>query len=126
LGFEGNIFSHKIGEDVFTLNIDELPENVKAEAIKFAIKTASRNATAGKLGSDEDVKEAKDSVQTRFKNWLDGKWAARRESTGEPRHSILSQALAEVSNGQFTADDCAEMVSNMIEAAMEAAGVETD
>lgn len=130
LAFEGNTFSHQIGEHVSVVDLDqafpgysEFAENVKS-ALQFAIKTASRNATAGKLQSAEAVKEAIEAVKTRHATWLNHGWAARREASGEPRSSMLAQALAELSGGAFTAEEIAENIDKMVEQACDAAGVD--
>lgn len=130
LAFDGNVFSHQIGTEVCSVDLDaafpgysEFADNVKS-ALQFAIKTASRNATAGKLQSAEAVKEAIEAVKTRHATWLNHGWAARREASGEPRSSMLAQALAELSNGEFTAEEMAENIDKMVEAACDEAGLD--
>lgn len=130
LEFVGNLFSHKIGEHESIVDLNQafpgyetFADNVKS-ALQFAIKTASRNATAGKLQSAEAVKEAIEAVKTRHATWLAHGWAARREASGEPRSSMLAQALAELSDGAFTAEEVAENIDKMVEAACDEAGID--
>ena len=130
LAFDGNLFSHQIGEHVSTVDLNEafqgyenFADNVKS-ALQFAVKTASRNATAGKLASEEAVKEAIEAVKTRHATWLGHGWAARREASGEPRSSMLAQALAELSGGQVSAEEVAEGIDKMVEAACDEAGLD--
>lgn len=132
LAFEGSVFTHQVGEVVHTLDLtamvpgyDSLPDVAKS-ALQFAIKTASRNATAGKLADEAAIKEANEAIATRHKAWLEGKWAARRESTGEAQTSALVQALVELSGGEFTASDIAETISNLIDSAVDTAGLDRD
>lgn len=72
---------------------DELPNHVKA-MLHFAIKTGSRNATAGLLKTEPA--KALERVKARYDSWIAGTWRAASEGAGEPRSSLLIKAIAEV------------------------------
>lgn len=90
----------------------QMSEVTKA-ALIFAVKTASRNSTAGKVENAESLKEAFDSLKTRIKSWQNGVWASRRESDAEPRSSLLARALALVQGSE--PDEAAQFINAMIE-----------
>jgi len=60
-----------------TLDVNELPDAVKAQAMLFGFQTALRNATAGKL---EEVEKALASVTGRISTWKSGSWQSVAES----------------------------------------------
>lgn len=127
--FKQGTFSYVLGkvgdeEKVATLDVNKVlenPEFVKA-ALHFAIKTAARNARAS-IKPDE-VAKAYEAVTSRFKAWGEGVWRAASEATGEPRTSLLARAVAEVMG--IEPDEAAEQISQMIEAAVDAAGLSAD
>lgn len=100
------------------------PQTV-AQAVIFALKTALRNATAGKMETPEAVKEAFDSVQKRCKALESGIWAARREGAGgESRESVLARALAAVM-GTTTAEAVA-FIDEMVAKSLEENGIDAE
>lgn len=128
LTFDGSIFHHQIGEQSFDFDMSVFDANpaLRQKALEFAVKTASRNATAGKLSTAEEVKEAIDAVMKRHNSWRNGEWAARREASGDKTYSLLVQALAELSGGRVTEDEVAEMIESQIEEKIDAAGLDKE
>lgn len=126
LSFDGAVFHHQIGEQIFDFDMSVFDSNpaLRQKALEFAVKTASRNATAGKLSTAEEVKEAIEAVMKRHNSWRNGEWAARREASGDKTYSVLIQALAELSNGRVTEDEIAEMIESQIEEKIDAAGLD--
>lgn len=95
------------------------------EAVIFALKTALRNATAGKMETAEQIKEAFDSVKKRCAALEAGTWAARREGGGgESRESVLARALAAVM-GTTTAEAVA-FIDEMVAKTLEENGIDPD
>lgn len=129
--FSGGVFRHDLKGDGSLVaemlvaevipNFDALPAIAK-QALHFAFKTASRNATAGVLS--DDPPSALKRVQERMKAWAQGVWRAASESAGEPRTSLLAKAVAEVLG--ITPDEAAEQISAMIEGALDEAGLDRD
>ena len=75
---------------------DKQPKVLQAAFI-FALKTALRNATAGKMGNAAEQEEAFQAVAKRCAAIESGEWAAGREGrSGESTVSILARAVAEV------------------------------
>ena len=99
-------------------------ETVK-QAIIFALKTALRNATAGKMDTAEEIKEAFNSVEKRCAALEGGVWAARREgSGGESRESVLARALAGVMG--TTTTDAVAFIDDMVSKALEENGIDPE
>lgn len=95
------------------------------EAVVFALKTALRNATAGKMETAEAIKEAFDSVKKRCAALEAGVWAARREGGGgESRESVLARALAIV-KGVTTAEAVA-FIDELVGKTLEDNGIDPD
>lgn len=126
LSFDGSLFQHQIGDKTFEFDMAVFDENpaLRQKALEFAVKTASRNATAGKLSTADEVKEAVEAVMKRHNSWRNGEWAARREASGDKTYSVLIQALAELSNGRVTEDEVAEMIESQIEEKIDAQGLD--
>lgn len=129
--FVAGTFRHDLtgnGEMVAELQVADafpsFPNMTDAEkaALHFAIKTASRNATAG-LMKDEPEK-AFERVQERFKSWQGGIWRAASEASGEPRTSLLARAVAEVLG--IDVSEAAENIGSIIEAQVDEAGLSPD
>lgn len=129
--FKQGTFSHDLmgdGKMVATMNVaeaipgfDSMADWVKA-ALHFAIKTGSRNATAGLL--KEDPAKAYERVQERFKSWAGGVWRAASEASGEPRTSLLARAVAEVMG--IDVSDAAEQITALIDNAVDEKGLDRD
>ena len=97
-------------------------ENVKA-ALIFSLKTALRNATAGKMDTDAAKKEAFDSVKKRCAALESGVWAARREgSGGESRESVLARALAIIMETEVSA--AIAFIDDLVEKTLEENGID--
>lgn len=134
--FKENVFTHDITGDgtmVASLDLNAVfPSIISAggvavEALQFAVKTASRNATAGLLDSTKPAfnpAEAFKRVQARMTAWAGGKWLAASESSGEPRTSLLARAVAEVMG--ITAEQAAEDITAAIDAALDEANLSKD
>lgn len=99
----------------------DMPDWVKA-ALHFAIKTGSRNATAGLL--NEDPQKAYERVVDRMTAWSAGVWRAASESAGESRTSILARAVAEALGVEL--DDAISQIDTAIEEAVDAANLDKD
>jgi len=124
--FDGMVLLYSLpGVGDATTDIAAWPENVKAEALKFAAKTLARNATAGLMGSDEDKKTALERVVTRFKNFAEGIWrsGAGAESAERPT-SMLARAMAEAL--QIEAAEAAERIAALIDAKVAEAELSPD
>jgi hypothetical protein len=103
----------------------ESPSATIREAVIFALKTALRNATAGKMETPEQIKEAFDSVKKRCSALEAGVWAARREGGGgESRESVLARALAAVM-GKTTSEAVA-LIDELVAKALEENGIDPD
>lgn len=106
----------------------QMPEGFTAlgdffqKAVIFAVKTALRNARADI--PMEQVDEAFKAVADRAASFAAGVWTARREASGEPRSSLLAQALAAVL--QVDAKEAAEYISAKIEEALKADGIDPE
>ena len=98
-----------------------MPEHVK-QILHFAIKTASRNATAGLLKTEPE--KAFQRVQERMKAWQGGTWRSAAEGAGEPRSSLLIKALAEVMGE--SEDWAQEKFSEILEAKIDEAQLSRD
>lgn len=95
------------------------------EAVVFALKTALRNATAGKMETAELVAEAFDAVKKRCAALESGVWASRREgSGGESRQSVLARALAAVMNVEVAA--AVAFIDEQVSADLEANGIDPE
>jgi len=80
ISIEGSVITQDFetaGVDVVVLDVNTLPDAVKAQAMLFGFQTALRNATAGKL---EEVAKAVESVHGRVKTWQAGSWLSQAES----------------------------------------------
>jgi hypothetical protein len=133
---ENNVFMHDImGDGTMVAKLDVgavFPAIVSAggvakDALFFAIKTASRNATAGLLSSDKPAynpAEAFKRVQARMDAWAKGVWQASSESSGEPRTSLLARAVAEAMGR--TPEEAAEDISAVIDAALDEASLDKE
>lgn len=100
---------------------------VALDALYFAIKTASRNATAGLLTEDKPAynpAEAFKRVQARMEAWAKGQWQASSESSGEARTSLLARAVAEAMG--ITPDQAAEEISAVIDLALDEASLDKE
>ena len=136
MNFEGTMFTHDVtgdGSRVASLDLEaafpgyeKFPEVLKS-ALQFAVKTASRNATAGMLSAEKagyDPDTAFKRVQERFAAWVGGKWAAVAEggTTGESRVSLLSRAVAEAMGIEVT--EAVALINEALQAAYDEAGVD--
>lgn len=102
----------------------QFPKNV-CDALIFSLKTALRNATAGKMETEADKKEAFDSVKKRCVALEAGIWAARREGTGgESRESVLARALAEVM--KTTTAEAVAFIDEMVSKTLEENGIDPE
>ena len=123
--FDGTTLSYTIADGmVATANLGAAlanPEFVKA-ALTFSLKTAARNATAGKM--EDALAEAFEAVKTRFESWSKGVWTARRESDAESVSSMLTRAFAAAM--QCSEKDAAAYINDKIEGKMEDAGIDPD
>lgn len=129
---EGKTASYEVATGM-TANLDlakafpglaEAANTIK-EAVIFALKTALRNATAGKMEDDAQKAEAFDSVKKRCAALESGVWAARREgSGGESRESVLARALAAVM-GSTTAEAVA-FIDDLVGKTLEENGIDPD
>lgn len=134
--FENNVFTHDIKGDASMVATFDLatafPAIVSAggvalDALQFAIKTASRNATAGLLSEDKPAynpAEAFKRVQARMEAWAKGVWQASSESSGEARTSLLARAVAEAMG--TTPEEAAENISAVIDAALDEASLDKE
>lgn len=59
------------------VDVNELPDAVKAQALMFGFQTALRNATAGKL---DELEKAIASVKGRIETWKGGSWQTVAEA----------------------------------------------
>lgn len=102
--------------EVVTVDQSQLPANIIAAAVKFALPTLLRNATAGL--ATEDPAKATERVKGRIAAWLAGNWSAKGEASAEPRTSLLARALAEVMRIEVA--DAAAKIESAIETTMAA------
>ena len=131
-----NVFTHDItGDGSMVAKFDlaaAFPAIVSAggvqlDALYFAVKTASRNATAGLLSADKPAynpAEAFKRVQARMEVWAKGVWQAVSESSGEARTSLLARAVAEAMG--ITPEQAAEDISSVIDAALDEANLDKE
>lgn len=121
--WEGDSLTYSVpGAGTAVLDISKLkPEVLKAAAV-FGIQTAARNATAG-LFTDEPQTALK-RMQKRFEAWLGGEWKAAASGEGERKTSMLALAVAEV--GGISAEQAAEIISEVIEAKVAEAGLDAN
>jgi hypothetical protein len=96
------------------------------KVIGFALRTAARNATAGRMGTAEDRKLAAEAVKTRLAAWAAGEWQAAREggAAGESQASVLVRALARALS--VSVGEAQEQVTLAIGEALEAAGLDAE
>lgn len=95
------------------------------EAVIFALKTALRNATAGKMETAADIVEAFKAVKTRCAALEAGTWAAQRAGGGgESRESGLARALAVVM--ETTVVEAIAFIDDMVAKALEENGLDAE
>lgn len=122
------------GSAVATIDLDKafgaiggysnFPQNLK-DCVFFSLKTAMRNASAGKLDTEENAVLALAAGKKRAEAIEAGKWQAAREAS-EPgeRITILDKALAEVLG--CSEEDAHQQVLLQITAALEEAKIDPD
>lgn len=126
---EGNTASYNVAEGMTaTLDLSKAfpgvmdgAATIKA-AVIFALKTALRNATAGKMETPEDIKLAFDSVVKRCKALENGVWAAQRE--GASRESVLARALAYVMGTEVS--EAVAFIDDMVAKTLEENGIDPE
>jgi hypothetical protein len=129
----GSQFSYEVAEGMTAscaLNalfpgFENLPEAGR-KAIFFSLKTAARNATSGKMSTPELIAEAFTAVSKRLASWAKGEWQAAREggAAGESQTSVLVRAISRALG--LTPEEAQELVSETIEEALDAAGLDRD
>lgn len=120
--YNGNVLQQTLCGTDFSVDLDLLPQSIKDAAVRFALPTLLRNATAG-LAS-EDPAKAVERVGQRIAAWMAGSWSAKGEASAEPRTSLLARALAEVLGCE--AKDAAARIEAAIEAALSNASIDPD
>lgn len=120
-------FSYKVGEKEISVDlppeVQALPEWILA-GLHFAMKTAARNETAGKM--KDKVAEAQASVERRLEEWAKGLWRSVTIASTESRESsagILARAVAEALG--ISPEDAATEISAIVEAALDEAKIDT-
>jgi len=107
---------------VLGMKLADIPQ-AAADAFRFGIQTAARNATAGFFGKEPAT--ALKRLQGRFASWLKGEWkAASAGGEGESKTSMLAQAVSEV--GGITVEEAAQIISDVIEAKIAEADLDAD
>lgn len=108
----------------------ELPPEVKAlpewilQGLHFALKTAARNETAGKM--KDKVAEAQAAVERRLGEWAKGLWRTVTVASGEAKESsagLLARAVAEALG--ISPEDAAAEISALVEAALDEAKIDS-
>jgi hypothetical protein len=121
--WEGSTLKYNIpGAGDAALDVSQLNDDVKQAAMLFGIQTAARNATAGLF--KEDPTAALKRMNARFEAWLKGVWKAASTGEGERPTSLLAMAVAEA--GGITADEAAQIISDLIESKAVEAGLSAD
>jgi hypothetical protein len=130
---EGTTFAYEVTEGkTFSASLLALfPEweqlsEAGRKVIAFALKTAARNATAGKMGDEDGIVEACEAVKTRLEAWARGEWQAARESgaAGESQASVLVRALARALG--CTTSEAQEQITSAIAEALETASLDAE
>jgi hypothetical protein len=120
--WNGTELTQTLCGETFKVDIAALPADIINAAIRFALPTLLRNATAG-LAS-EDPPKAIERVKARLAAWAEGKWSAKGEASAEPRTSLLARAVAEALGK--TVAEAAAIIEGAVERALEAAELDQE